>query len=412
MKVVLVNPPDTYLKHTGDRPPLGLAYIAAYAQNKGFSDIKIVDMNHDSEIPEADVFGFGAATPSYNEAVRIAGKLKSRDPNCTTVIGGAHASAVPETATAFDKVVVGEGEDSFVKILENGCPERIVSFPLIRNLDDIPMPAWGLLPMKKYSLDFEGKPATSLITSRGCPFACCYCGKQIFGRTWRGHSAQRVVQEMQYLNSEFGYENFFIYDDAFTLKKDRIFEMQKMFREERMEWVDFRCTTRADLVDSSVLRALKEMGCTEVCFGVESGNDEILRLNNKGMTTQQNMKAVNEAKRLGLKVKAYFIIGMPFETRETVLQTLEFAKKLDPHDADFYVMAPFPGSPMWENPEKYGVTIEKNCDWNYLQASRGAPEPKVYSKQLGKEQRMELYYLIKEEWKRHCESRSRDPKAL
>lgn len=404
VKVVLISPVDDYLQDAGDRPALGLAYLAGYARENGFDDIEIVDLNHETEIPEADLYGITAVTPAFSNALTIAKNLKAKYKK-PVILGGPHASAVPRTIPIFDKIIVGEGEKSFLKVLKGESTMRIVASPLIQDLDEIPMPAWDLLPMKKYNLKLDGEPATSLITSRGCPFGCVYCGKQVYGRTWRGHSAKRVIAEMQFLKDKYGIESFVIYDDTFTLKKSRIYEMQELMKQEKMDWVKFRCTTRADQVDIDLLKALKEMGCMEICYGVESGNDEILKASHKGMTTSQNERAIRLTKKYGMKTKAYFIVGLPFETKKTVLQTLRFAKRANPDFADFYILAPYPGSELFQNPSQFGMTVEKDCNWRYIQAGREEPTPRIYDNNLGKYERLELYRQVKAEWNKYVEER-------
>lgn len=393
MKVTMISPRDTFLKDAGDRPPLGIAYIGAYLREKGI-DVSLVDMNHTDNIPEADIYGVSVVTPNFSEAMDIGTRLMFKG---VLVAGGPHPSAVPHSMDGFEKVVVGEGERAMYEICQNPrSPKRVISAELIQNLDSLPFPARDLLPMEKYSLKIEDEPATPIITSRGCPYGCIYCGKQMYGRVWRAHSAGYVVNEMRAIKNEFGIDRFYIYDDTFTLDKKRVHDICFLLSH-RLVGAKFRCTSRVDCVDKKLLNALKRAGCDEICYGVESGSNDVLRKINKGFTRETVMRTVKETKDAGLRVKLYFMLGLPGDTEKTMRETIEFSKELEPDEVGFYILTPYPGSKLWENPEKYGMGIICDPNWHYIQAGKGVSVSTTH-RNINKEVILKYYVEANKLW--------------
>ena len=391
-KVSLISPRDTFLKDAGDRPPLGIAYIGAYLRERGI-DVSLVDMNHTDTLPKADIYGVSVATPNYSEAMDIGTRLMFEG---LLVAGGPHPSAVPESMDGFGKVVIGEGERAMYEICQNPTsPKREIRSELIQDLDSLPHPARDLLPMDKYSLKIDDEPATPIITSRGCPYGCIYCGKQMYGRKWRAHSAGYVVNEMRDIKEEFDIKAFYIYDDTFTLDKKRAHDICFL-----LHWLPktkFRCTSRVDCVDKSLLAALKKAGCDEICYGVESGNNDILRNINKGFTKETVIRTVKETKEAGIRTKLYFMLGLPGDTEKTMRETIEFSKELDPDEAGFYILTPYPGSELWDDPLKYGIEIEHDPNWKYIQAGK-EPSISINHQNINKEVILQYYVEANKLW--------------
>lgn len=393
MKVTLISPRDSFLKDAGDRPPLGIAYIGAYLRERGI-DVSLVDMNHTNNIPEADIYGVSVVTPNFSEAMKIGDRLRFKG---VLVAGGPHPSAVPESMDGFDRIVVGEGERAMYEICQHPRnPKRVVSAELIQDLDSLPFPARDLLPMDKYSLKIDDELATPIITSRGCPFGCIYCGKQMYGKVWRAHSAGYVVNEMRSIKNEFDIGAFYIYDDTFTLDKKRVYDICFLLNH-RLVGAKFRCTSRVDCVNKKLLKILKKAGCDEICYGVESGNNDILRKINKGFTKETVMKTVKETKKAGIRTKLYFMLGLPGETEKTMQETIDFSKELEPDEADFYILTPYPGSELWKNPAKYGLEFDYDPEWHFIQAGRGA-QVSIRHNNLNKDVILQYYKRAKEIW--------------
>jgi radical SAM superfamily enzyme YgiQ (UPF0313 family) len=391
MKVVLISPKNSYLKDSGDRPPLGIAYLGAYLREKEF-DVELVDMNHTSKIPDADFYGVSIVTPAYSEAIKIAKKLKGKG---TLIASGPHPSAVPHIPY-FDKIIRGEGERALYWICSGKYNRKIITAPLINNLDILPFPARDLLPMEKYSLKLDGEPATPIITSRGCPFNCIYCGKQLYGQIWRGNSAKYVVSEMRHIISKYGISNFYIYDDAFTLNKARIDKLCFLIKKKHLD-VSFRCTSRVDCVTKSMLSKLKAVGCKKICYGVESGSSKILNTIQKGFTKQKVRQIVKTTKEVGIKTKLYFMLGLPSDTKRTMQQTINFCNELNPDEADFYILTPYPGSKLWTCPEKYDIKINYDKNWNNVQAGSSCGV-NITHRKVNKDEILYYYNKAKQNW--------------
>ncbi len=216
----------------------------------------------------------------------------------------------------------------------------------IKNLDDLPKPAREMFNLDLYRPHPPyGRKWRYMneITSRGCPFQCAYCSKSVFGSTFRAMSPDRVVSDIVELVERYDVREIHFYDDDFTLKRERAFEIfEKLARADTK--VIWSCTTRCDLVDPELLRLMKRAGCWMISYGVESGNDRLLQIIRKGISKTTIEKAFYATKKAGLKVTGYFMVGLPGETEETLAETLAFAEKLRPNYVNWAVMSVYPGS--------------------------------------------------------------------
>jgi len=197
----------------------------------------------------------------------------------------------------------------------------------------------------------------NILTKRGnCPFQCGFCAKQEGKKSpLRYHSVENVLNEIKFLKNNFGVGSIAIYDDDVLLDKKRDVEIFKGLFELGMP---YRCMTRASLATKEDLKLLKETGCGEIAIGVESADSAILKVINKGITIEQNTEFVKNCKELGLRVKAYLIIGLPGESRETIEKTKKWLREVQPDNFDISVFTPYPGSAIYENKEKYEI------DWD------------------------------------------------
>lgn len=384
----LINPSERkILDNAGDRMPIGLMSIAS-----NNPDTKVYDLNH---TPEKELMrdfrserpssvGISVYTsPMYNEAVRLAKRFQGKT---RLIAGGYHATALPMSLTEyFDAVVVGEGEDAFKLaqandgIIRTTPPDlSTLSNPDTMNLDN-------------YNMQQSGKRTGTIITSRGCPYSCSFCGK--LEDKVRYSPVQKVLEQVDYLRNA-GFEAIYFTDDVFTLKKDRM----KQIAEGTL--MPFRVTTRANLMDGYRADVLADTGCDWASFGIESGNDGILKKSNKGMTTKQNYKAVKLMGDRGIKTKGFFIIGLPGETEQTARQTIDFSKQLRDvglTTADFYFLTPFPGTPIWRNPKSFGINILNHDFTKYLQAGKQA-RCVIETEHLSSSQIEDLVNEAKSEW--------------
>jgi radical SAM superfamily enzyme YgiQ (UPF0313 family) len=272
----------------------------------------------------------------------------------------------------LDFGIVGEGEESFrdlVKRLAEGRdpwgvqgivgPETFTPpANYIRDLDGLPFPARHLLPnpLYRYAL-WPGKKVATMITSRGCPYRCIFCDKSIFGSKWRARSAKNVLDEMEQIVKNLRIPSIIIYDDLFTLDKQRVQEICQGILERglRFEW---KCEGRVDRVDGEMLRWMKKAGCSLIAYGVESGNEMGLDYLQKGITLPQIRRAFELTRKAGIRPMAYFILGIPVETFEQSLRTIELAKELNPDYAQFSILSPYRGTKLYEEAKAKGWYAE------------------------------------------------------
>jgi len=365
-KTYLVNPSDKkILEHSGDRVPIGLMSIAA--NNPG---VKLYDMNHttdrelmeDFNIDRPENVGISVYTsPALPESLRLAEMLIGKT---RLIAGGYHATAMPESLLPyFDAIVQGEGE-----LLLGEATERdgIIN-GRAPNLEDLANPTG--LDMSKYGVNQSGHRTGTILTSRGCPYHCSFCGK--LSDRVRFYSVDQVKAQMDTLKSQ-DFKAIYFMDDVFTLMESR---MQEVVEHAETLGMPYRITTRANLIDGIRADVLERTGAEWASFGIESGNDQILKNSNKQMTTRQNEVAVSMMSQRGIKTKGFFILGLPGETEKTARETIGFSLKLRDeglNQADFYFLTPFPGTPIWRNPDSFGITINDTDFTKYLQAGKTA----------------------------------------
>jgi len=374
MKVLLVNPPSVNIYGVlGNRyPPLGLAYLAASLRERGY-EVGILDLDVDQrtslDLGGFDVVGITSDTPRYERALEIAKEAKDR--GCIVVMGGYHVTFRDEGALSsgyVDYVVRGEGEETFPALLDvlsgKGCPKEVggISFeengrflrtpdaPPPQDLDSLPMPARDLLPMSKYHTLLQGRPATSLITSRGCPFNCYFCASSTFGGLrWRPRSPKSIVDEIEHLYREYGYRAFAFMDDNFTLSPRRVVAFIEELDRRGLD-ISWYCFSRVDTIvrNPELVTRMAEAGAVEVFLGLESGSQEALDSYGKRITVEQEREAIAILRCCGIKAYGSFIIGGIRETREMTEQTIRLARELDPWAVQFSILTPYPGTGLFE----------------------------------------------------------------
>ncbi|NLG71707.1 MAG: radical SAM protein [Chloroflexi bacterium] len=226
--------------------------------------------------------------------------------------------------------------------------EIVVNFPrpFIADLNDLPIPMHELLPLQKYRMPLIKGPFTFIVTSRGCPAGCTYCIKHVsYQYTTRLRSPELIMQEMWRLK-ELGINNIHMYSDLFTVSRDQVMELCQRMIDEKIN-IKWTCNSRVDFVDEEMLMQMGRAGCRLISWGIESGNEQILKHARKGAYPDKAERALRWAKKAGIMNWGYFIIGLPGETEETIRQTIEFAKKLPLDIALFHVAAPYPGTPFF-----------------------------------------------------------------
>ncbi len=246
---------------------------------------------------------------------------------------------------------------------ENGNVEVTPDAPPIPDYDSMPLPAYDLLPsLDPYFISAPAvKPFTIMYTSKGCPYACNFC--TVARTRWKTRSAESVLGELTFLSQEYGIRTVSFFDETFTMNRKRVEALCEGIRKEGLD-VRWYCNTRVHLVDPELLKTMRGAGCSGISFGVESGNQEILDGATKQATVQQAEDAIRHAKEAGIKTYCAFILGLPGETRETAMDTINFAQRTLPNGAQFNVAVPYPGTELYDDLRARGLLRE--VDWREM----------------------------------------------
>lgn len=410
-KVILINPPLSAAEQSGGGsleivanilPPLGMAYLGAVLEKDNF-DVKLIDspvlnltcssLMDILKKENPDITGITSTTLSFKSAVNVAESIKKLWKDKIVIIGGPETTAEPREVMkneCFDIGVYGEGEMTLLELCNELCEKgrewkaddlkkikgvllrvggKIVFTGLrqyIQNLDELPFPAMHLLPPpEKYSptpATYKKLPLVPIITSRGCPNQCTFCDRSVFGNVFRVHSAKRVVDEIEHLVNKYGVKEIRFWDDTLTINKKRVMEICRLLKERKLD-IAWTCFTRVNVVDEELLNAMKDAGCWQVSYGLESGSQKILDSMKKGITVEQSRNAVMLTKKAGLNMRAFFVMGTPDETQETLEETINFAKSLPIDVVNFYAMTPYPGSEIYRYAVRNDMLIHK--DYNF-----------------------------------------------
>jgi radical SAM superfamily enzyme YgiQ (UPF0313 family) len=384
--------------------PVGTLSVAAVLQRAGHF-VRFVNgafLTHEEVLAEIRQFqphfiGIYSTTFGWNKAKKTASDVKKRlGGDCFICAGGPYPIAIQEhclddAGTDVDAVVTGEGEFSVLEIVERlqagrdlegvlGVAyrqgERTIKNPprpLITDLDSLPFPARELLGDADRYIPPPGtyrkRPVAVMMTSRGCNRHCIYCFQMDKERKSgvRYRSVENVIQEIELCIRQ-GYREIKFLDDTFAADYGRALEIAQEVRRRRLKvaWFASACVNQ---VDKPLLKAFKDAGCWAVLFGAESGVQKNLNTIRKGITLEQVRTAVRAAQDVGLKVSTPFMFGIPGETFEEGLQTIEFALKLGPDMANFHAITPFPGTYLYDNYEKYGTLSDELSDFTYQGAA-------------------------------------------
>ncbi len=311
-----------------------------------------------------------AFTPSIYNAVKTAEQLKAARPGLPVVLGGPHLAAAPEETMrrfgCFDVGGVGEAESYLVPLFTtlvaggdlSGIKgllvrdgDRVVSTgrpAALKDMDALPFPAWDLLPdfpagYRPAAHTYRQLPAATMFTTRGCPEQCTFCDRGVFGNTIRAHSAEYVVDQIEFLIRRFGIRDLTIYDDIFPLLKPRLFSICELMQSRGLK-LTWSCNSRVNLVDAAVLKAMRAAGCYQIGYGIESGDQAILDRISKRVRLEQVEEAIRLTDEAGIRAKGFFILGHPGETEATIRRTIDFAKRLPLADYQTCLFTPFPGT--------------------------------------------------------------------
>lgn len=403
---LLISPPPFYRKSKSiwtevesNFPQLGLADIAAYVRSKGYS-VQIIDCsivapsvqafdkwfkkNYVSLYDSIRFIGFTATTVEIKKAYMIAKICKNYYPNVLIIFGGVHATFLPKEVIKnnyVDVVVVGEGEITFEELLRN-IPlskidgivykkyskegyEIIYNKPRerIKNLDIMPMPAYDLLPIKKYypaKGSYKQLPAMSMITSRGCPGICTFCAKTL-GKKLVYKSAETIIKEIQFLINEYGIKQFQFYDDTFTTFRENVIELCKIIISNKID-ISWSCFARVDYISYKLLKYMKRANCHQIMYGIETIDKNVLNNIKKKINISQVINAIKWTKQVGIESRLAFMVGNPGDTKESIMRNIDFVNQLNPEYLIVNITTPYPGTEMFNWADKKNLILTYNWD--------------------------------------------------
>lgn len=391
MKVALIYPEYYEIAHFGTKrkelPPFGVLYLAAVIEQKGEEVVlyAVSSNNYKLNLNEYDIVGFSissSVTYSIIKKVRYNSKFKE---DVLFIAGGIHTTIFPENVIDDLKVniaCIGEGEKTISELLDI-YPKKDYSNikgivykdelsqtkiytakrNLIKNLDEIPFPARHLLPFNDIvmndRLSDTKLPIAHILCSRGCPFSCSFCANQEHAIRYR--SGANIKKELEYLIDNYGIKGFCITDDNFIVNKEKVEDICNEIAPLKLKWSSL---SRVNTVDKDLLYKLKESGCIEIKYGIESGSMRMLRLMNKQITVEQIRTAILETHDVGIHVKAFILHGFPGENMETTRETVQLLEELKEYidRISLFRFVPLPGSPAYENAEKYNLVLPQNFE--------------------------------------------------
>lgn len=326
--------------------PLGIIYLGAIVREAGLP-VECLDERVSTEeevkaaIARNDIVGFSALTPHVGRAIRWAEYAKKQGKK--VMMGGPHATVDPHTfldSGHFDLVVRGEAEDAIVPVIKHfDDPEALGEIlgldffdregrkvhtpdrPLIKGseLDRIPFPAWDMLPFERYTA-LNRERLFYIFTSRGCPFRCIYCQKELTGRGFRTRSVKNIVDELELIVERYQPGNVLFIDELFTCQKKRVYAIcdEIIRRGLKLNWA---CETRVDMIDYEMAVKMREAGCRRLYFGVETGSQRSLDTLKKDCKAYKIVEALRTVRRAGIWTKVFLIVGTPGETIEDIRET-------------------------------------------------------------------------------------------
>jgi radical SAM superfamily enzyme YgiQ (UPF0313 family) len=344
-------------------PLLGSLYLATILHNHGYR-VRVINENIlgreiDPFEIQADVFCLTALTVSASRAKLLAAQLRTIYPDCRILIGGIHASLLPEEFTGVaDHVVVGEAEEIIVDLVEGRIGEKVVAGSLVDDLEGLPPINYALLD------GFKTMSVVPVMTSRGCPFDCSFCTvTKVFGRKFRNLSAERVVAEVENAKGYFAARDFFFYDDNFTANRHRVEAICDLLNQKKLN-ITWTAQVRCDLAKSpNVVEKMAKAGCRWVYIGFESIDDGTLQALHKSQTQADIVRAIQVFHQFGINIHGMFIFGEDHDTLETIDHTVRFATRHDIDTVQFMILTPFPGTRCYEDLVAENRLLHKNWDY-------------------------------------------------
>ncbi|MCJ8501607.1 B12-binding domain-containing radical SAM protein [Desulfatitalea alkaliphila] len=426
MRIVLVHPAGSNwlagrkdMTTTANRmAPLGLLSIAAFLEREGHA-VAVHDcmgpaapVGIDANVAQVlahdpDLVGFSATTSGFLDGYDMARGIKARRPSVGIVFGGVHVSALGapllDQFPHIDHLCLGEGERTLAELAAGSAPAAIDGLAWreggrgvqnkarahLPELDDLPFPAYEKLAgfPKGYHLplfSYIQTPGATMVTSRGCPYRCSYCDRSVFKQGFRYNSAAYIYAHMKYLRDRFGVRHINIYDDLFTLNRERIETLCTLLTAKPLG-LHFNCAVRVGHADDNLLRMLKAAGCLMVSLGIESGDPDLLEVHKPGVYLDDVRDTVRRIQAAGLRAKGLFMMGLPGETVASIRKTSDFVLSLGLDDMNMAKFTPFHGAPVWRSIFAQGTVNE---DWRLMNCLNFVFVPR----QIGSLERLDQLY--------------------
>jgi anaerobic magnesium-protoporphyrin IX monomethyl ester cyclase len=357
---------------------LGLAYLAAYARERHHDltlqvlDTRVATSKESKKFFDSsfDLIAMTVFSPVYYEVINIYNKIRKSHPNTPICLGGPYVTTIMEDIfkkTPADFVIYGEGEITFSELIFHlkgqmeikdimglmykDSQNNIITNSkreFIKDLNTIPFPAYDLFPMERY-------PLHRMVTSRGCPYSCAWCNSSsIWSHCYRIRDAENIVKEIEFLIANYGKKIFVFGDNSFNVNLNSLEAFCDLLLKKEIK-ILWSASIRSDIMTQEIACKMKEAGCYNVSIGIESANNEILSKIAKGTSIEKIAKGIHMLKKAGIEVLSQYVIGSPYDTLETVKESIEFAKHSECDYSNFYTVLPFKGTPQWDYVLKNGT---------------------------------------------------------
>ena len=400
-EIVLIRSGPPAAKIEMLNPPLGLLYIGAVIRKSGYRphviDLKVEHLTDQALVErisriDPEAIGLSAFTPDARSMHRTAQAIRTAFPKTPIIVGGPYPTSDPESAladTSVDFAVIGEGENTFLELLDalgagrdaSGLPglaARDSNNKAVRNpdrepimdIDGLPFPAWDLVDIDRYATYYASTPIAKgrylpVFTSRGCPYRCYYCHR-IFGKKFRSRSPESVLAEITEIRERFGIRRIEFCDDIFNLDKERAQAVCKTIAENAPGTrLSFSNGLRADLMTADLIRSMREAGTYFASYAVESGSKRLQKETKKNIDLEKTREIIDMTVEAGIYTNGFFMMGFPTETAEEVRQTIDYACSTRLHSISAYILVPFPGSPIYRQVAGHWKELHGRTGFDY-----------------------------------------------
>lgn len=407
LKVFLLNPPtldgENFIREgrcTQEEgiwstvwPPVSLCTLAAMLRAENIevhlrdcsaSGLKLEELMSQMKSISPDIIIWSTGTPSIISDLKIAEIFKAHFPTTKTAVFGTHVTALDEKVlnanSDIDFIIRNEPEETAVELIKAIKDQRDIktieglSFiekgrflcnptrDFIGDLDSMPMPAWDLINIEDYKLPLINEKYLIVAPLRGCPYSCSFCTCQTYyGKKLRKKKVSLVVDEIEFNKKHYGVDHIFFWAETFVLDRNYIKDLcnEMLKRKVNIRWVS---NSRTDIITQDLMNLMAKSGCFMMSFGIETGNQEVLDLTKKGTKVNQARECIEWAREAGITTVGHFILGLPGETKESMEQTIQYAKEVGVHFAQFYHAVPFPGSRLYNEALEKGWVSDQSFD--------------------------------------------------